>query len=133
MRLKLAGQDDRTIAKILDKRYDSSARNLGKISSADAFEVFMNAYTMAIEPHTNYLGPRASENFDISMRLSLVGIGAVLTEIDGYVTVRELVPGGPASLSGQLKVGDRIVGVAQGPAGAMEDVVGSRLDDTVAA
>jgi carboxyl-terminal processing protease len=56
----------------------------------------------------------------------------VLTEIDGYATIRELVPGGPASLSGQLKVGDRIVGVAQGAAGPMEDVVGWRLDDTVA-
>ena len=132
LRLKLAGQDDRAIAKILDKRYDSAGKSLGKITSADAFETFMNAYTMAIEPHTNYLGPRAAENFDISMRLSLVGIGAVLTEIDDYTTIRELVPGGPASLSGQLKVGDRIVGVAQGAAGAMEDVVGWRLDDTVA-
>jgi len=132
LRLKLAGQDDRTIVKILDKRYDSAARRLGKITSADAFQAFMNAYTMAIEPHTNYLGPRAAENFDISMRLSLVGIGAVLTEIDDYTTIRELVPGGPASLSGQLKIGDRIVGVAQGSAGVMEDVVGWRLDDTVA-
>jgi carboxyl-terminal processing protease len=132
LRLKLAGQHDDTIAKILDKRYDSASRNLGKITSADAFQAFMNAYTMAIDPHTNYLGPRAAENFDISMRLSLVGIGAVLTQIDDYTTVRELVPGGPASLSGQLKVGDRIVGVAQGATGAMEDVVGKRLDDTVA-
>jgi carboxyl-terminal processing protease len=132
LRLKLAGQDDAAIRKVLDKRYDSAAKRLGKISSADAFQAFMNAYTMAIEPHTNYLGPRAAENFDIAMRLSLVGIGAVLTEIDGYITIRELVAGGPASVSGQLKVGDRIVGVGQGATGAMEDVVGWRLDDTVA-
>jgi carboxyl-terminal processing protease len=132
LRLKLAGKDDPGIVKVLDKRYDSAFKRMGKVTSADAFQAFMNAYTMAIEPHTNYLGPRAAEDFDISMRLSLVGIGAVLTEIDGYATIRELVPGGPASLSGQLKVGDRIVGVAQGPAGPMEDVVGWRLDDTVA-
>ncbi|MDR7271669.1 carboxyl-terminal processing protease [Pelomonas saccharophila] len=132
LRLKLAGQDDAAIRKVLDKRYDNAARRLGKISSADAFQAFMNAYTTAIEPHTNYLGPRAAENFDIAMRLSLVGIGAVLTEIDGYITIRELVAGGPASVSGQLKVGDRIVGVGQGAAGPMEDVVGWRLDDTVA-
>ena len=132
LRLKLAGQADPGIVKILTKRYDSAAQRLGKITSADAFQAFMNAYTTAIEPHTNYLGPRAAEDFGIAMRLSLVGIGAVLTEIDGYATIRELVAGGPASLSGQLKVGDRIVGVAQGAAGAMEDVVGSRLDDTVA-
>ena len=132
LRLKLAGQDDSGIFKVLDKRYDNAAKRLGKITSADAFQAFMNAYTTAIEPHTNYLGPRAAEDFDIAMRLSLVGIGAVLTEIDGYATIRELVAGGPASLSGQLKAGDRIVGVAQGAAGPMEDVVGWRLDDTVA-
>src|SRR4029077_4768294 len=127
LRLKLAGQDDRTIAKILDKRYDRASKSLGKITSTDAFQMFMNAYTMAIEPHTNYLGPRAAEDFGISMRLSLVGIGAVLTEVDEFTTIRELVPGGPASLSGQLKIGDRIVGVAQGASGAMEDVLGRRL------
>ena len=92
----------------------------------------MNAYTMAIDPHTNYMGPRAAEDFDISMRLSLVGIGAVLAQLDEYVTIRELVPGGPASLSGQLNIGDRIVGVAQGKSGVMTDVVGWRLDDAVA-
>ena len=132
LRLKLAGQDDAAIRKVLDKRYDSATKRLAKITSADAFQAFMNAYTTAIEPHTNYLGPRAAENFDIAMRLSLVGIGAVLTDIDGYATIRELVPGGPASMSGQLKVGDRIVGVAQGAAGPMDDVVNWRLDDTVA-
>ena len=132
LRLKLAGQDDGTIAKVLDKRYDSASTRIGKITGADAFEAFMNAYTTAIEPHTNYLGPRAAANFDIAMRLSLAGIGAVLADIDGYATIRELVPGGPASLSGQLQVGDRIVGVAQGAAPTMDDVVGWRLDDTVA-
>ncbi|MDR7336146.1 carboxyl-terminal processing protease [Roseateles asaccharophilus] len=132
LRLRLAGQDDAAIRKVLDKRYDSNIKRLAKISSADAFQAFMNAYTTAIEPHTNYLGPRAAENFDIAMRLSLVGIGAVLMEIDGYATIRELVAGGPAMVSGQLKVGDRIVAVGQGAAGPMEDVVGWRLDDTVA-
>jgi carboxyl-terminal processing protease len=132
LRLKLAGQDDAAIRKVLDRRYDSTAKRIGKISGADAFEAFMNAYTMAIEPHTNYLGVRTAENFDIAMRLSLVGIGAVLTEIDGYVTIRELVAGGPAITSGQLKVGDRIVGVGQGAAGPTEDVIGWRLDDAVA-
>ncbi|MEO8857171.1 MAG: carboxy terminal-processing peptidase [Burkholderiaceae bacterium] len=132
LRLKLAGTQDQAIAKLLDKRYDGALKRLGKITSSDVFEAFMNAYTMAIEPHTNYMGPRATQDFDIAMRLSLVGIGAVLMDIDGYPTIRELVAGGPAILSNQLKVGDRIVGVAQGATGAMEDVVGGRLDDTVA-
>ena len=132
LRLKLAGKDEHSIVDILDKRYEHFLKRIGRVQSADAFQTYMNAYTMAIEPHTNYMGPRAAEDFNISMRLSLVGIGAVLSELDEYTTIRELVPGGPAGLSGQLKVGDRILGVAQGGSGAMTDIMGWRLDDSVA-
>jgi carboxyl-terminal processing protease len=132
LRLKLAGKSDKNIVEVLDKRYDNFLKRIGRVKSADVFQTFMNAYTMAIEPHTNYLGPRAAEDFAISMRLSLVGIGAALAELDEYTTIRELVPGGPAILSGQLKIGDRIVGVAQGESGVMTDILGWRLDDTIA-
>ncbi len=132
LRLKLAGKDDKSIVQILDERYDNFLKRIDRVKSADAFQIYMNAYTMAIDPHTNYLGPRQAEDFDISMKLSLVGIGAVLTQLDDYVTIRELVPGGPARLSGQLNVGDRIVGVAQGKGGVMTDLLGWRLDDAVA-
>jgi len=131
LRLKLAGKDDRNVVDILDKRYDGFRKRLGQVTSADAFQTYMNAYTTAIEPHTNYLGLRAAEDFDIQMRLSLVGIGAVLTQSDDFPTIRELVPGGPASLSGQLNIGDHIAGVAQGKGGGMTDVQGWRLDDAV--
>ncbi len=132
LRLKLAGKDDKSIAEILDRRYGNFLKRIGQVTSADAFQTYMNAYTMAIDPHTNYLAPRAAEEFDIAMRLSLVGIGAVLAQVEEYATIRELVPGGPANLSGQLKPGDRIVGVAQGEGGTMADVFGWRLDDVVA-
>ena len=132
LRLKLGGKDDKAIRETLDKRYDASIKRMARMKSTDAFATYMNAYTTAIEPHTNYLGPRAAEDFDISMRLSLVGIGAVLTEFDECPTIRELVPGGPASASGQLAVGDCIAGVAQGADGAMTDLLGWRLDDAVA-
>nr|WP_313951948.1 carboxy terminal-processing peptidase [Accumulibacter sp.] len=132
LRLKLAGKDDKSIVETLDKRYEHSLRRVGLTKSEDAFQLFMNAYATAIEPHTNYMGARAAEDFDISMRLSLVGIGAALTQKDDYTVIRELVPGGPAQLSEQLKPGDRIVGVAQGKNGAMTDILGWRLDDTVA-
>ena len=132
LRLKLAGKDDKSITGILDKRYENFLKRIARVTSADAFQTFMNAYTMTIEPHTNYMGPRAAEEFDISMKLSLVGIGAVLAERDDYATIRELVPGGPAALSDKLKVGDRIVGVAQGKTAPFTDVLGWRMDDTVA-
>ena len=82
-----------------------------QLNSEDVFQTFMNAYATAIEPHTNYLGPRQAENFDIAMKLSLEGIGAVLQREEDYTAIREIVPGGPAALSGKVKVGDRVVGV----------------------
>ena len=132
LRLKLAGKDDKSIVETLDKRYENVQKRIARSKGDDAFQVFMNAYTMAIEPHTAYMGLRAAEDFDISMRLSLVGIGASLSEKDDYTTIRELIPGGPAIRSGLLKVGDRIVGVAQGENGPMTDIQGWRLDDSVA-
>lgn len=132
LRLKLAGKDDKSIGETLNKRYDNSLNSTSRIKSDDVFQQFMSAYAMAIDPHTDYFGMRASEDFDISMRLSLVGIGAVLQDKDEYTTIRELVAGGPAALSGKLKVGDRIVGVGQGETAAPVDVMGWRLDDTVA-
>ena len=132
LRLKLAGKDDKNIVETLDKRYENFLRRVARTKSEDAFQIFMNAYAMSVEPHTNYMGSRAAEDFEISMRLSLVGIGAALAEKDDYTVIRELIPGGPAILSGQLKAGDRIVGVAQGENSDIIDVVGWRLDDTVA-
>src|SRR5471032_159505 len=131
LRLKLAGKDDKSIRETLDKRYESYVTRSRKLNSEDVFQIFMNAYAMSIEPHTNYLGPRASENFDIAMRLSLEGIGAVLQTRDEYTVIREIVPGSPAGLSGKLKVGDRIVGVGQGDSGPITEVLGWRIDDVV--
>jgi carboxyl-terminal processing protease len=132
LRLKLAGKDDKSIVSTLNKRYETTLKRIARLKSEDAFQIFMNAYTTAIEPHTNYLGPRRAEEFDISMKLSLTGIGATLTERDDLTTVRDLVPGGPAALSGKIKIGDRIVGVGQGEQGEMIDVRGWRQDDAVA-
>jgi carboxyl-terminal processing protease len=132
LQLKLSGKDDKKIVETLDKRYENFLKRMAKLKSEDAFQIFMNAYTQSVDPHTNYMAPKTSENFDISMRLSLFGIGAVLEDKDDYTTIKELVPGSPAALSGKLKEGDRILGVAQGDKGTMTDVVGWRLDDTVA-
>lgn len=131
LRLKLAGKDDSAIRTTLEKRYDYALTNLKKLKSEDVFQIFMNAYAMSVEPHTNYLGPKAADDFDIAMKLSLIGIGAVLQERDEMTVIRELVPGGPAARSGKLKAGDMIVGVAQAQDKGPTDILGWRLDDVV--
>ena len=132
LRLKLAGRTPEQIRTTLDKRYAQLSQRTHENRGDDVFEVFMNAYATSIDPHTSYMSPRSAEIFDQQMRLSLQGIGAVLQRQDQYVVIRTLVPGGPASTSGKLKVGDRIVAVGQGGQGAMTDVIDWRIDDVVA-
>ena len=131
LRLKLAGKDDKSIRETLDKRYENYITRAKKLNNEDVFSIFMNAYAMSIEPHTNYLGPRESESFDIAMRLSLEGIGCVLQTRDEYTVVREVVAGSPAAMSGKIKVGDRFLAVGQGDSGPLVDVMGWRIDDVV--
>jgi carboxyl-terminal processing protease len=129
--LRLAGKDDAKIREQLHKRYEGLALRVDQFASDDVFQTFTNAYTEALEPHTSYMSPSTSENFDISMRLSLEGIGAVLRSDNEYTTVQRTIPGGPARESGLVHADDRIIGVAQGLDGPMEDVVGWRLQDVV--
>ncbi|KFN43714.1 carboxy terminal-processing peptidase [Arenimonas oryziterrae] len=131
LRLKLAGRSPDDIRRTLDKRYATLASRVHELRGDDVFESFMNAYATSIDPHTSYMSPRSAENFNMQMRLSLEGIGAVLQRQDEFVVIRTLVPGGPAAMSGKIKVGDRIVAVGQGDKGALTDVVGWRIDDVV--
>jgi len=129
--LRLADKGEDEITETLDKRYQGILRRARQFTSDDVFQTFINAYTLSIEPHTSYMSPRTSENFDISMRLSLQGIGAVLRSDNEYTQVQRVVPGGPADRSRALDPGDRIVGVGQGKSGEMVDVIGWRLQDVV--
>jgi carboxyl-terminal processing protease len=129
--LRMADKSDDEIRDRLRKRYEGLARRTQQLDGEDVFQLFMNAYTQALEPHTSYMSASTSENFDISMKLSLEGIGAVLRSDNEYTVIQSTVPGGPARESGQVYPGDRIVGVAQGLDGPLEDVVGWRLQDVV--
>lgn len=131
MRLKLAGKSDDDIRKTLDKRYAGYIDRVKQLDGQDGFQTFMTSYANTTDPHTDYLSPREAENFDIIMKLSLEGIGAVLQARDDYTQIRELVPAGPAAKSGKIHVGDRIVGIGQGETGPITDVIGWRLDDVV--
>lgn len=114
----------------LAKRYRRTLGDLDQQTSADVMEVFLGALGHAFDPHSLWFKPVSQENFNISMRDSLEGIGATLYVDGEYTVVRDLVAGGPAFRGDELKPGDRIVAVAQGDEEAV-DVVDMRLDDVV--
>ena len=119
------------IQEVLTSRYTGFIKRLDQVKNDDVFERFMNAFSHTLDPHSSYLSPRNSEEYRIQMSLSYFGIGASLQTEDDFVKIVGIIPGGPAAIDGALQPNDRITGVAQGPEGDMQDVIGWRLDDVV--
>ncbi|MCE9664431.1 carboxy terminal-processing peptidase [Halomonas sp. M5N1S17] len=129
--LDITGQDEEQVETNLRQRYEGQLSRLRQTNGEDVFGLFMAAVTSSIDPHTEYLSPRQGESFDIQMRLSLEGIGAMLQSDGEYVKVSSLVPGGPADRAGVLEPADRIIGVGQEDGEEIVNVVGMRLDEVV--
>ncbi|MBA4366977.1 MAG: tail-specific protease [Desulfobacterium sp.] len=129
--LKLSGKELDKIKELLQKRYTSQINRVKLRNGEDVFWTYMNSLTQIFDPHTQYFSPQISKNFDILMKLSLDGIGAVLQGSNEYTKIVRLIPAGPAEKSGLLKPGDRIVGVGQDDDKEIVNVVGWRLDEVV--
>ncbi|MCA9206596.1 MAG: PDZ domain-containing protein, partial [Planctomycetales bacterium] len=115
----------------LRRRYENFAKRMKQTKSDDLLEMYLTAMTSSFDPHTTYMSPSTLENFRIQMRLNLEGIGAALSNIDGYTTISKVIPGGAADKHGKLKPEDRVVSVGQGEEGEMVDVVDMSLNDVV--
>ena len=131
LNLKIAGKDEEGNTETMEKRYINFKKQLAKMKSEDAFQIYMNAFAESVDPHTNYFSPRLADQFKIDMSQSLEGIGATLRTENDFTKVVEVVKGGPADKSKLVLPNDKIIAVGQGEAGEMEDVIGWRIDDVV--
>ena len=113
------------------KRMSNQLNYFSQTRNEDVFNIFVNSIAAVYGPHTAYMSPKNSEDFDINMSLSLEGIGALLSSDGLYTSISSLVPGGPAEKTDLLQPEDKIVGVGQDDTGEIVDVVGWRIDDVV--
>lgn len=129
--LLLADKKHEEIKKTLDKRYSSVLKRTHQLDENDIFQLYINSYATAIDPHTSYLSPRSFDNFEIRMSLSLEGIGALLRNDGDHTIVERIIPGGPADLGDELHAKDKIIGISQQTDKEFTDVVGWRLEEVV--
>lgn len=129
--MKLSGSTDSAIVSTLKKRYDMYESRVSKWRADDVFQIYMNAFTEVIDPHTSYMIPSTAAQFNIDMSQSLEGIGASLRNEGDYVMIAEVIPGGPLFRSGLANKNDNIVAVAQGDEGEFQDIIGWLTDDAV--
>ena len=131
IQLNLSGNDFNETKNKLTKRIDNQFNFFERTKSEDVIDLYINSIALTYGPHTTYMSPKRTEDFDIDMSLSLEGIGALLSNDGLYTTIASLVPGGPAEKSNKLKPNDRIIGVAQETEDVITDVIGWRIDDVV--
>ncbi|QQL49340.1 carboxy terminal-processing peptidase [Mucilaginibacter ginkgonis] len=131
LNLRLASADEAKNKETLKKRYENLISQFNKLNNQDVFQFFMDAVTNSIDPHTTYFNPANAAQFNIEMSKTLEGIGATLASENDYVTIKSIVPGGPADKSKQIYVDDRIVAVAQGANGEFQDIIGWRVDNAI--
>jgi len=128
--IKLPADAATNITATLARHYNWNLHLMTNQDSGSVLQVYLNALAHAYDPHSDYFSAPHAQDFSIGMNLSLFGIGAQLSEDDGYCTIHMLVPGGPASKSKLLKENDRIVAVAQGSRPPV-DVVDMDLEKVV--
>jgi carboxyl-terminal processing protease len=113
------------------KSWDRNLKRLTEEKKEDIFAMYLDAFALALDPHSSYFSRDVNEDFQIQMRLALDGIGATLSSQDGFTVVESMVPGGPAMRSGLVKKEDKIIAVGQGDSGPMENVIEMDLRDVV--
>ncbi len=111
----------------VQRRYERLRDYVMDLEPYEVQEVYLSTLSRQFDPHSSFFSAESHEDFAIAMENQLIGIGAVLTDEDGYCTIRELIPGGPAAMSNEISPGDRVVAVAQGEEGEWVDVVDMKL------
>jgi len=109
------------------ERHERLETEINRFEAFEVQEMFLTTLANTYDPHSLFLSADSLEDLSIAIENSLVGIGAVLSDQDGYCTIRELIPGGPAQLGGEIGVDDQIIAVAQGEDGEFVDVIGMKL------
>ncbi|MBC7425937.1 MAG: carboxy terminal-processing peptidase [Bacteroidia bacterium] len=112
------------------KTHNDWFKRLSKVDKEELKSLYINCITELFDPHTNYFPPKEKEDFDIRMSGTLEGIGATLSEKDGYIKVERIVPGSPSYKQGELKSGDLLIKVSQ-ETGDPVDLVNMKVDDAV--
>jgi carboxyl-terminal processing protease len=131
LELRLGSRKDSAVTALMTQRYNNLDKAYNRIKSNDVFQIYMNAFAEALDPHTNYFSPNSADRFNQEMSQSLEGIGAMLQEDGEYIKVTSVLPGGPAFKGKILKVNDKISGVAQGDNGPMVNTMNWQVDEVV--
>lgn len=126
-----ADKDLKESESLLEKSYLRTTKKIREIETSELLDIFVNAFSTSLDPHSSYFSPKTDEEFGIEMTNSLDGIGASLMWDNGFTVVAEVIAGGPADKQKVLMRDDKILAVAQGVNGEFVPIVDMELSDVV--
>ena len=103
---------------------------MNDLERKDWFDIYLNAFVLQFDPHTNYFNPDDKDRFDMNMSGKFEGIGARLSKRDQAIKVVDIIVGGPLWRDQLMEVGDEIQLVRQEEGDAV-DIRSMRLDDAI--
>ena len=103
---------------------------MNELERKDWFDIYLNAFVLQFDPHTNYFNPDDKDRFDMNMSGKFEGIGARLSKRDQAIKVVDIIVGGPLWRDQLMEVGDEIQLVRQDEGDAV-DIRSMRLDDAI--
>jgi carboxyl-terminal processing protease len=124
-------QDWTVISNRITKRYALFKKTMQEKTSDEVHALFLNSFATSLDPHSQFMAPQDQDEFRVAFSLQLVGIGASLTQQDGYTTVESIIPGGAASRDGRLQKADKIIAVDAGDGNGFVDVIDMDLSKVV--
>jgi carboxyl-terminal processing protease len=131
LQARLAKEKPEETIGLISRRYNRLEKTMRELERGDVLQLYLTSLAHTYDPHSDYMSPSEATNFEIQhINLSLTGIGAQLVWDDGYTKIKDLIPGGPAAISKQLRPGDKIVAVAQANGEAV-DVIEMPLNKVV--
>ncbi|WP_316748665.1 carboxy terminal-processing peptidase [Pedobacter gandavensis] len=131
IRLRADGREQQKAYELLGKRYEKLKTSLEGLKSENVLELFLNAFTETIDPHTTYFSPAKAQDFNVMMNKSLEGIGITFSFQDDLPVILSVIKGGPADKTGKIMANDRILAIAQGETGEFEEVTGWTQEEVV--
>ena len=112
------------------KNYERNLKRIKDTKFETLVSNYLNSFALSLDPHSSFFSKEYYDDFTIDMSLSLEGIGATLSQEDGFTMVEALVAGGAAWKSKLVEPQDKIVAVSKKD-GKMENVIDMDLKDVV--
>lgn len=127
--LKSDGSNEPETRLKIQKLYDRMENRYLRMNNDSVYSLFLNSFAHALDPHSAHMLPAEHEIFTSHIGNKIEGIGAQLKEMNGFIVIQNLTPGGVAKKSGKVQINDQIIAIDAGRGVGWQNTLGMDVGD----